>query len=332
MPDPRSDDETISFASRLEVLGRVWAIREELLCGLESLHGHSLSADLVEQIETASKAAGTIVPASGVAVIGVKGIITPRPSLLSLIFGGGDGSLLSLTRNLRSAAANPEVGSIVLDVDSPGGSAAGVPEAAAIVRKVGEQKPIVAVANTMIGSGAYWLASQAHEIVASPSSELGSIGAYRIHRDVSEGLAQAGIKPTIIKAGTYKIDANPYEPLSADAAAAVQQAVDDCFTLFVNDVAKGRGADPQEVRDGYGEGRMLTAKRAVSAGLADRVATLDATVARLASGRARIKRTDDRSTLEWPEGPEVDETSSEGVDYTLEERDRMLATLAGLGA
>lgn len=349
---PLTPDD-IAAAVRLETYGRVLAIREDLVAVLSDYHPTLAGADIdaalerLEKIDAAAKGSPQV-PAGGVAVIPVKGMITPRPSLISLLFGGGDGSLSSLISRAKAAAASPDVNSIVLDVDSPGGMADGVPEAAAVLRKIAGEKPVIAVANTTMGSGAYWLASQAHEIVASPSSSVGSIGAYTIHKDMTAALDQMGVKPTIIRAGKYKIENNPYEPLSAEGLDHAQQQVQDTYDLFTADVAKGRGAEsPQAVQDGYGEGRMLTAKRAVSAGLADRVATLDQTVSRLASGRARVRRTDDRLALEWIEAddnapealePPVGEPEGEeppaanaGEDYSPEDRDRLLATLAGLG-
>src|SRR5581483_8663120 len=115
------------------------------------------------------------------------------------------------------------------------------------------------VANTQIGSAAYWLASQAHEIVASPSSEVGSVGVYQLHRDVSKAMDAAGVKHTLVSAGKYKVEGNPYEPLAGEARDAVQQVVDDYYGMFVKAVADGRGNEPPPT-DGtaFGGGRMFT--------------------------------------------------------------------------
>jgi ClpP class serine protease len=93
----------------------------------------------------------------------------------------------------------------------------------------------------------------------------------------------------------------------------MQTAVNDYYGMFTADVAKGRGVGQQEVMDGYGEGRTLTAKRAKSAGLVDRVATLNETIARLGTGRAKVARLEPRTA----------------ADYTRDERLRLLDTLAG---
>ena len=87
-----------------------------------------------------------------------------------------------------------------------------IPETAAQTRAARAQKPIVAVANTQADSAAYWLASQADEIVVTPSGEVGSIGVYQMHRGLSEAHAMRGIAPTLVSAGKYKVEGNPYEP------------------------------------------------------------------------------------------------------------------------
>jgi capsid assembly protease len=269
---------------------KVWAMRPELLAGLARVD-RRVSALALEPAAADGPGRGA---GGGIAVVNLRGVVTPRPSLLMALFGGGSGALSTFLSDLNAAAADPDVRAVVLDVDSPGGLVDLVPEAAARVRALRDEgdKPIVAVANTQASSAAYWLAAQANEVVVTPSGELGSIGVYSLHRDLSGMFEQLGVKHTLVSAGRYKIEGNPYEPLGDEALAAEQGVVDDYYAMFLDDVAAGRGADPAAVEAGYGQGRTLTAKRAVRAGLADRVATLADTVSRLSTGpgRARLKR------------------------------------------
>lgn len=213
--------------------------------------------------------------AQGVAVIPLTGVLTPQGSFLSFLFGGAPGGLQSFREQLDAAVASSDVSAILLDVDSPGGLVDQVPETAADVREAGQVKPVVAVADTKMMSGAYWIASQASEIVVTPSGQAGSIGVYRVHDDFSGADDQAGVKVTYVSAGKYKTEGNPDEPLGQTAKRAWQQAVDDIYGQFVDDVARGRGTTAKAVKEGFGEGRALGAQRAVDAGLADRVATFD---------------------------------------------------------
>ena len=95
---------------------------------------------------------------------------------------------------LRQVIDDPGVGSIVLDIDSPGGDVDGIDELASEIYQARKQKPITAVSNCLCASAAYYLASQASEIIASPSSLTGSIGVYILHEDDSATLRRCGIK------------------------------------------------------------------------------------------------------------------------------------------
>lgn len=279
-------------------VGRIWAVSHDFAIamqqGLRVMNSISRAdmAEMEAQIEASIEAGPMTVPTQsgkGVAVIPLSGIITPKPSFLSMLFGGG-GGLSGFTRQLNSAVGNPDVSHIILNVDSPGGSTDMVPETAALIRKAGESKPIVAVANTQAASAAYWLASQAHEVNVTPSGSVGSVGVYKLHQDLSEAHAMRGIKPTLVSAGDHKVDGNPFEPLNDEALNRAKQDVGDFYNMFVGDVARGRGvANPGVDGDAFGGGNMDIGKRAVKSGLADKVATLNETIGRLTSGRARVK-------------------------------------------
>jgi len=219
-----------------------------------------------------------------VAVIPVTGIMFQRPSFFGSLFGavGTD----QIAASVRSAAADSGVKAIVLDVDSPGGETFGVPELADAVYTARGVKPVVAVANSLDASAAYWISSQATEVVASPSSMLGSIGVFALHEDISQLAEAAGVKVTLISAGKYKTEGNEFEPLSDEARGAVQQMVDDTYSMFVAAVARGRGVKPHDVRTGMGEGRLVLARDAVRLGMADRIGTLGDVLARLGAGAA----------------------------------------------
>jgi signal peptide peptidase SppA len=215
-----------------------------------------------------------------IAILPLRGTIRPRGSFLSMLFGGG-GGLQGFREAFREALADDNVKAIVIDIDSPGGLIDLVPEASAEIRAGREQKKIVAVANTMAASAAYWLAAQATELVVTPSGQVGSIGVFAIHEDFSKMEQMMGIATTIISAGPYKTDGNPYEPLSKSAQAALQDQVDQLYAMFTADVAAGRGVKPEAVAAGYGSGRLLLAGDALAVGMVDRIEALEDTLARL---------------------------------------------------
>jgi signal peptide peptidase SppA len=326
--------DLVEASMLLETEGRIWAIRPELLPLLASMHGRSFGDSEIEAMLFAMEEARELrtTPAGNggnVATIPLKGVLMPQVSLLAMLFGMGSG-LNTFRSDLRQAAGNPDVSHIVLDIDSPGGLVDHIPETAAEIRQVASKKPVTAVANTLAASAAYWLGSQASEFVVTPSGETGSIGVYSVHKDMSQFHENAGVKHTIISAGKRKTEGNPYQPLSSDAADGIQEAVNDYYSMFTRDVARGRGASTSDVRDGFGEGRTLTAKRAVSAGLVDRVDTLQGAIARAVKGEAPVKaafRAEDPE--EDPEANE--ETTEEEEAYSSNERSRVLDTLVALG-
>jgi HK97 family phage prohead protease len=229
----------------------------------------------------------------GIAVIPLRGVVTPRASLLTVLMGGTP--LSSVVAQFRAAVASSDVTAIVFDVDSPGGRSSLVEEFATEIRDARGAKPILAVANTFAASAAYWIASAADEVVVTPSGHVGSIGAYILHEDWSGFNERMGVDPSYVYAGKYKVEGNLDEPLEDEARAELQRSVDECYQSFVESVAAGRGVEVQEVIDDYGEGRVLSAARAVEAGLADRVATLDEVVAGLLGETAAAGEEDERS-------------------------------------
>jgi len=230
--------------------------------------------------ETRSRTGGAV------AVIPVAGTIVHRAGSMDDV--SGLVSAQSLVRRIRDADADATVSQIVLDVDSPGGTVDGLVEAASAIRAT--SKPITAVANTMAASAAYWLASQADDIVVTPSGSVGSIGVYTMHTDISGALEQEGVSVTVAAAGKHKGERLPFAPLSDDARAEMEAEVAHYYDLFVADVAAGRGVKTSVVRAGFGEGRMVRGKAAVAAGMADRVLSMEDAIARLTSGGRTRKR------------------------------------------
>lgn len=273
------------------VHGQPWAILPEKLDEIVSIlafrsEGGRLSSEEIEARIAPGRAAQ---PAGAqrqgaVAVIPVYGVISQRAGQMQQVSGGT--STADVAGMLNQAMADPNVGSILLDVCSPGGGVYGVPELADQIRAARAEKPIVALANAQAASAAYWIASAASELVVVPSGQVGAIGVYTTHFDKSRALAEEGITATVIRAGKYKAEDLPFSPLSPEAQAAVQESVDGYYAMFCDSVAAGRGCSAAAVRDGMGQGRMVSARDAVRLGMADRVATYEQTITRMMGLRA----------------------------------------------
>lgn len=213
-----------------------------------------------------------------VAVINLYGILTQRTGILAAL-GLGTG-LDRVSCAIDEATADDFTDAIILNVDSGGGSVYGVRELAAKIRQTRERVPIIAVANSLAASAAYWIASQASEVYVTPGGEVGSIGVFVQHQDVSKALGQAGIKISVVSAGKHKTELSEFCALSPSAKAFQQQKVDRTLASFHEDVAKGRKTSAARVASTYGQGRVHGASSALQAGMVDSIQTLDQVIRR----------------------------------------------------
>ena len=219
------------------------------------------------------------------AVIPVLGPISRRPTFFSELFGGT--STEALKRSVTRAAQDPEVATIVLQIDSPGGHASGIQELSDLIFEARRRKLIIGVADSFAASAAFWIGSAATEFVASPSAEIGSVGAVLAHLDISELEKKAGVKTTLITAGDNKSIASPFEPLSSVGREELQRQVDRVGNSFVSALARNRGVTRTEVNQRFGQGLMFGADEARRRGMVDRVATIESVV-------GSLSRRDDR--------------------------------------
>jgi signal peptide peptidase SppA len=271
------------------VCAQPWAILpgklDEILAFLElRSNGVDLSAaQIAERIGPRHQ-----VPAGarGVAVLPLYGIVAHRLSAVPNISGPGATSTLEFGQAFDAAVANPNIGTIIIDVDSPGGTISGVPELAAKIFAARPRKRIIAVADTVMASAAYWIGAAAHEVVASPSALVGSIGVYTVHYDRSRADARDGIKRTVVSAGRFKAEGHDAEPLSDSARDSLQKQVSGAYTMFVRDVARFRGVTASDVMSGFGQGRALLAGESVIESLADRIGTFESVLAPFLDQRA----------------------------------------------
>ena len=214
-----------------------------------------------------------------VAVIPVHGFISHKASIYSAL--GLESSSEQIAKWVEQAANDPSIGAIVLDVDSPGGSASGLSTTTEKIKSMRGKKPIIAVSNTLMGSAAYFLASASDEIVADPDAETGSIGTLAFHFDISKMLDDAGIKVTKFASSKFKGEGFPYEPLSEEAKEHFQEMVDSYSEVFHSAVAANRGKSISDIKQNFGQGRTLRASKAKEVGMIDRIGSLESVINRL---------------------------------------------------
>lgn len=185
----------------------------------------------------------------GIGVVAIEGPILRKPDLFARIFFGATSSE-EIGDALREAAGREDIKAVFLNIDSPGGTVAGTPELANAVAALDKKKPVYAFSSGLMCSAAYWVASQARAIYATPSAQVGSIGVVQAVIDNSAALDKAGIKVEVFSVGKYKAMGAPGTPLTDDQRELISSNLAEIARDFHGAVlAKGR-AIPAEAMEG----------------------------------------------------------------------------------
>jgi ClpP class serine protease len=281
------------------VRAQPWAILPDYLAAIEAIalraldhpalltvaedgHQARLAAGLSAIAATGTPLEGTrtAMLRDGVATIPVFGPIFPRATMLNSSAGGT--ALDAVMRDFRVAQGSPQVDAVVLAFDSPGGVVSGLGEAADAIR--GAAKPVTSFVTGMAASAAYWLASQAREMVLDRAASVGSIGVVATVSRQEATDANGRRSYEVVSSGAPR---KRPDVTSEDGRAAVQAEVDAIEQQFIADVAAGRRVSSGIVRSEFGRGGMVAAANAVGAGMADRISTLEATLQQLARRTAQ---------------------------------------------
>lgn len=273
-----------------EFLATPWALMPERLNAATAIltrwaAGQAASPEVMAAVAADREARDARREASnraGGGMIGVLpfyGVVTQRE--VADLCGPGSCSTQRFSAGLREMLADDTIGAILIDIDSPGGSVYGVSELADEIMQARSVKPVVAIANSLAASAAYWAGCSAGEFYVTPGGEVGSIGVWQAHMDYSKFLANEGVNPTLISAGKYKVEGNPYAPLDEEAHAFMQSRVDDYYGAFTKGVSKARGVPVAQVREGMGQGRVLGAEAALEQKMVDGVMTFDQVIKKM---------------------------------------------------
>jgi signal peptide peptidase SppA len=225
-------------------------------------------------------------------------------------------------------AGDSRVDRIVLRIDSPGGTVAGTSEMAETIRQVSAGgKPVIAYVDGMAASAAYWLASQADEIVmAGPTSEVGSIGVITAHVDATRAQESRGFKVQVFRTSPLKAPGALGETLTREQAAAIDRDLKDFHAVFAGAVAAGRSLTDEQVAAAT-TGEMWRPDAAIAMGLADRVATWEQVVGAAAPAPA-ITSSADRAAAQTESTPLAAASMQQEVPMDA----KILAALAVMSA
>lgn len=247
----------------------------------------ALAGKAAYEAHAPSGAANAYAASKEIAVIQVLGPIFPRANLMTMVSGAT--SISKMQAQFKAAMEDPNIGGIILNVDSPGGEVTGVSEFAQMLFEARGKKPITAYVPGMAASAAYWLASAADEIVAADTAEAGSIGVVAAYSDDKEAQKKKGITTHEIVSSQSP---NKRPDISTpEGRKQIQTVVDDLASIFVSTVARNRGVTEDHVLENFGQGGMFVGARAVERGMVDRVGTFEQVVQ---SFEAKMKDKEDQ--------------------------------------
>lgn len=188
------------------------------------------------------------------AIVPITGPLSPRASFFSMIFG--ETTYDTLIEDLHTISTMKSIKNVVLDVDSPGGAVTGVHEAEQAVHELKQHKGVVAYTSGTNCSAAYWISSAAEHVFASPTADIGSIGAIAyVPKDEDD--------EDVYVSSHAKNKNKPKKWM--------QSVLDDIESVFRTSVMYNRDVTEKFVNDNWGDGSVFSAKEAVANKMIDAI-------------------------------------------------------------
>jgi protease-4 len=211
--------------------------------------------------------------ASKIAVIRIDGQIHGGESDPGPLGGGGAGAR-DVIGQIRQAQDDDQIRGVILRIDSPGGAVVASDEMARAVRRLREDKPVVASMGDLAASGGYYVASQAQRVIANPGTVTGSIGVIAILPNLEGTAEKLGVRPVVITSGELKDVGSPFREMRPQERDLYQRLLDEAHTQFIEAVARGRGEEASDIRE-LADGRPYSGSQAEANGLVDELGDLE---------------------------------------------------------
>lgn len=213
-----------------------------------------------------------------VAIVYVDGdMVTGKSQTIPLVGVRMAGSV-TLVETLKKLREDPQVGAVVLRVESPGGSAMAADTLWRELQLLAHAKPVVCSMGSVAASGGYYIASATHRIFANPATITGSIGIFAGKADVAQLLAKIGVNTDTVKSSARADGESIFRPYTEEERAVLRQKIAQYYDLFLSRVSIGRGMSKVAV-DRVGQGRVFTGEQALSNHLVDELGGLRQAIA-----------------------------------------------------
>ena len=273
-----------------DILMGVWAVTPEIYHEIQGIYARHMRGDYIDikAIEErlgrplANERKYMVVNNRGQAIISLEGVMAKRANLFMDVSGGVSTQIAMA--EFKQALDDPAIKSILLSVDSPGGTVDGTLELVDTIKSARGQKPIMAFIDGYAASGAYWVASAADKVYLSTVAAMaGSIGTLTQHKDFSKQLEQEGVHIEELMSGKFKSLAPDHKPLSEEGRMDIQGRLDYFYSVFVSSVADNRDLAVAS-HESWADGRLFIGQQAIEAGLVDGVSTFDDLLDDMADG------------------------------------------------
>lgn len=197
--------------------------------------------------------------------------------VLGMIAEGEPANADSIIEGLREALKDKNTKGVVLNINSPGGSAV---QAAYVFEEIRRQKvkhpdiPVYSVVSDMCASGGYYIASASDKIYVSQASIIGSIGVIMNGFGFTSVMEKLGVERRLLTAGTHKAMLDPFSPENQQESKHMQTLLDQVHQQFIAAVKQGRGDRLKEIPEMF-SGLVWTGEQGVNLGLADDFGSVD---------------------------------------------------------
>ena len=203
---------------------------------------------------------------------------------------------------LSDVATSKRYRALLLDIQSPGGSASASEALYLSVAKVAAQKPVVAYIRNLGASGGYYIACGANRITALPSSLVGSIGVIYMRPVLEQLLGRAGIEVSVVKSGRLKDMGGFWRSPTAEESEKLEGLISEIYENFLAVVMAGRSMGEDQARE-LATGEVFTGRRGKEMGLVDDLMDFDQSLqlagqlAGIESGKAQPRWLRPRRTI-----------------------------------
>lgn len=208
-----------------------------------------------------------------VALMRVSGAMSNKDSWMNRLFGVT--SYPEIVAAVQEATDLDGVDTLLMELDTPGGSASGLETVTEALNWAKEQGMTVQThtSGAMLSAG-YWIGVSGGEITATKMADIGSIGVVMVHQSVYEALKESGVEYTVIRSGKYKALGHPTEKLTDEAKEIMQTKADQMYGFFLDHIVTNRPQLSFGTSESWAEGLTFFGEEAKMVGLVDRVTTL----------------------------------------------------------